>query len=488
MVKITGCATRDGVLIAGVKKQSEAIQKFPVRFPQGDVRTYRGDQLLLRGKKAPLMEFIRVGDVIFTKETLGVVRFIGLHEDFVGTVIVLESIDPVIPTDPSVGSFRKLFPSASLSDSRSYNILRKGEDILKVLPPDVLLFQLSKIKDKYLAYLEDSRESAKAFEKEMHERSKKVSELEDGIKKQKEQNAAADESAEVAAEATDGDVESNTVQILFQSGRLGIKAVWSNGKVEGVSEGGQAEKLGVQVGWTIIKIDDEDYLEETLDARVDGSEDYKLTFLTTTDAEKPIKDSAPPQQEEPEPGTSEVPLKEMLFTETEREKYEIKIRKLKEQIEDTQYTIEDLQTKNDNLENEQKELPKLQVKVKQLRSSKVMFQGQIKEVQKRQKEWKKKAEVNEKAYIDLLEKKSAERGRQNDSSNKMNVDAAKKHKRRLSAKMPTPDVSNTVSLSSTSIPEIGAGSSETMSLSKVVADKKSKKKKTKRGMSFFGNR
>merc|ERR1719410_2190449 len=108
-----------------------------------------------------MQEYIRVGDIIYTKLTLGVIRFIGPHEDFPGTVIVMESVDPKLPTDPSVASFRKLFPSANLSDSRSYTILTKPEEILKILPPDAILQQLSRIKDKYLAFASDTRERDK---------------------------------------------------------------------------------------------------------------------------------------------------------------------------------------------------------------------------------------------------------------------------------------------------------------------------------------
>jgi len=498
VVKVTGCGTREGVLISGVKKQTESIQNFPVRFPNGDVRNYRGDQLLLRGKQAPLMEFICAGDVIFTKQTLGVVRFIGLHEDYVGTVIVIEPIDPKLPNDPNVDSFRKQFPSASLSDSRAYNILRKREEILKILPPDILLLQLSKIKDKYLAFLEESRETARAFEEDMSWRNKKITEIENDISLQKMENDVGEQEKEkntadnsfggVASPQDDTD-ENNTVQLIFDPGRLGIKALWESGKVEGVSEGEQAEKLGVQVGWVIVKVGEEEYSEERLDSKVAGDSSYTLTFqVLTGNDDEPEKTASKESEQTIPPPSTEVPLKEMITTESEREKYERKIRELEEQIEDFQYAIEDLQTKNSNLENEHKELPTLRTKVKQLRSSKVMFQGQIKEVQKRQRDWRKKAEENEKEFKKLTQKPSYNKKlRQKSLPNKSEKG---KHVRRSSAKMPRPDASNTVSLSARSLPGVGDGSSETLSLSNLNTDKKNSKRNNKKKTgrkSWFGN-
>merc|ERR1719410_335261 len=137
-----------------------------------------------------MQEYIRVGDIIYTKLTLGVIRFIGPHEDFPGTVIVMESVDPKLPSDPSVASFRKLFPSANLSDSRSYSVLTKPEEILKILPPDAILTQLSRIKDKYLAFVSDTRERDKRREEEDKTRisSKVESEVERRLNEEKQKN------------------------------------------------------------------------------------------------------------------------------------------------------------------------------------------------------------------------------------------------------------------------------------------------------------
>jgi len=433
-VKVTSCPTRDGVLVSGVKKPTKTIQRFPVRFPNGDVRTYLGNQLFLRGSKAPLLEFIRVGDIIFTKSTLGVVRFIGLHEDFVGTIIVLEPIDPKLPSDPDVDSFRKLFPSANLSDNRPYIIIRRMEEILKILPPDTLLQQLSIIKDKYLACVEDTREKDRAFEEDMSKWAKKIAELEDEMKQNEDpkvEETSSDNGASIAPE------DSKTKQILFKPGRLGIKAIWSSGMVEGVSANGQAEKLEVKAGWTIVKIDGQDYSEELVDLKSEGDEEYMMTFLLP----------------DPEPA----PITDMLTIETEKETYERQILEFREQLEDYQYTVEGLQKKNLKLEKELEELPKLRDKVGQLRNSRVIFKGQIKEFQKKLQKAKQKAELNEKRFKgSLLEQKAA---------GKKIGPRPNTHIRKPSVTMPRPDVSNTVSLSGKPIPKIGDGSAETLSLS-----------------------
>merc|ERR1719184_539297 len=110
----------------------------------------------------------------------------------------------------------------------------------------------------------------------------------------------------------------------------------------------------------------------------------------------------------PDPET--VPITDMLIKETAKEQYERKIIEFREQIEDYQYTVEGLQKKNLKLEKELEELPKLRDKVGQLRHSRVIFKGQIKEFQKKLQKAKKKAELNEKRFKgSLLEQKSAER-------------------------------------------------------------------------------
>merc|ERR1712176_1039507 len=70
---------------------------------------------------------------------------------------------------------------------------------------------------------------------------------------------------------------------------------------------------------------------------------------------------------------------------------------------DFQYTVESLQAKNSKLEDEHKEMTKLRVKVEHLRNSRVMFMSQIREMQKRVKDWKTKAEEWEAKYNKLAE-------------------------------------------------------------------------------------
>jgi len=461
MVKVNGCQSRDGVLISGVKKPTELIQSFPIRFPNGDVRTYRGDQLLLRGSHAPLVEYIRVGDIIFTKETLGVVRFIGLHEEFDGTVIVLEPIDPKLPTDPNVKSFHRMFPSANLSDRHAYIIVRGVEEILKILPPDTLLQQLSKIKDKYLATVEEAREKDRVFEEDMNNQTKIMTDLENEIKELRNEVELTDTGTDFGAVPLENSDDVQHTQILFQPGMLGIKAIWGTGVIEGTLEGGQAEKFGVKAGWTIIKIDDVDYSEDLIDSKAAGEEEYMLTFKTPM--ETPGNE---PRQTETglivptEILNLEVPIKEFLTVESEREKYESKINYLNEQIDDFQYTVESLQEKNEKLEEDHKEMPNLSSKVEKLRHSRTMFMRQIKEMQKQGKEWMQKAEEKEKKYNKLVQELQS-----GETSRKGKKDAAK-HRRKGSVQMPTPDSANTVSLGGKpTAPQIGDGSSQSFSLS-----------------------
>jgi len=465
VVKVQGCPTRDGVLISGVKKPSKVIQKFPVRFPNGDVRTYRGDQLMLRGSQAPPLEYVRVGDIIFTKKTLGVVRFIGLHEDYVGTVIVLEPIDPKLPTDPDVASFRKVFPSANLADSRAYNILRGVEDVLKVLPPDGLLQQLSKIKDKYLAFVEESRERDRFFEEDMRKRLRKIADIENEIKEWENNDSDSEDN---------GDDNALETQIVFKPGKLGVKAIWETGEIEGVSANQQAEKLGVKVGWTIVKVDDEEYSEAVIDRKSAGDVDYVLTFRKRQPQPSPKKPDEPQIEPKIEPHNAEsTDFRKVLVAETDREQYERRIHELNDQIEDFQYTIEALQNKNTNMMEEHKQLPKLRNKVLQLRNSKTMFIGQIKEVQKREKEWKAKAEENEQKYNKLLlelQSGDPQSMKIEDSPKEKDSEAtkARRHVRKRSVQMPQPDSANTLSIGSQPAPHIGAGSAQTVSMSSLA--------------------
>jgi len=81
---------------------------------------------------------------------------------------------------------------------------------------------------------------------------------------------------------------SQYITIKFDPGRLGLNlGCWSggfNGECTGliteVSKNGQAENLGVQVGWKITLIDNEPYSEKLLDSSIRGKHPYALTFET----------------------------------------------------------------------------------------------------------------------------------------------------------------------------------------------------------------
>lgn len=95
---------------------------------------------------------------------------------------------------------------------------------------------------------------------------------------------------------------SQFIAIKFDPGRLGLNlGCWSggfNGQCTGliteVSKNGQAENLGVQVGWKITLIDDEPYSEKLLDSSIRGKHPYVLTFETFHKHES-LKNSDPPK-------------------------------------------------------------------------------------------------------------------------------------------------------------------------------------------------
>jgi len=443
-VRVAGCPSRDGVLISGVKKQTKFIQKFHVRFPNGDVRTYRGDQLLLRGTQAPLVEYIRVGDIVFTKKTLGVVRFIGLHEDYKGSVMVIEPVDPKLSQDPSVNSYRNLFPSANLSDDRTYRTITKVEEILKLLPPDSLLQQISKIKDKYLALVEETRERDRLFEMERDDAISKVKELE-------VQHALAKENkGKGNVEKTEKPKEKPTSEIvifMFQPGQMGIQAKWHKGEVVSVIEDGQAMRLGIQEGWKIVQIDGEPYTESLLDQKTAGDCEYSLAF------EIPMSNVV----NKPEPYRPHALQHQGRLSPQEKEKYESKVSELSNQIKDYQSKVEALKTKNTKLEEELKEMTFLRVKVERLRSSRVLFINQIKDIKKKEKEFKEKADeferkrdkLKEQAGGSSAEAKNHAKGPSAPPPIPRGAALRGKHKipaRSWSMKMPKPEPGNTISL------------------------------------------
>jgi len=470
VVRVAGCPPRDGVLISGVKKETKMIQKFHVRFPNGDVRTYRGDQLLLRGTLAPIFEYVRVGDVIYTKSALAVVRFIGHHEEFVDTVIVIEPVDPKLPTDPNVESFRKLFPSANLSDERPYNILTKTDDILKVLPPDSMLQQISKLKDKYLVLVEERRKKDKYISDELYGADWKIAQLE---RMQTQWAASSAKRMEGCHGSQITPAGESLVSVKFVPGRLGITADWSTGLVESISSNEQAENLGVQVGWKIRRVDDKPYTEEALDRKNRGNQQYTLTFEIPFNIEAGTSTKEEPEADLP---VLEVPsfneIQELLdrggnsveagFSYIEKAAHEEKIAELNAEIENFHKSVEELQSRNMELEEKHKQFSKLRAKIEHLRNSRVMFLNQIKQSKSEMFEWKRKSEEFEKKYKLLEERRrlgfrsavsSLGKGahsstqRQNMVEQKLgNSVSMAESFRRSKVRMPKPDAENTVSL------------------------------------------
>jgi len=496
-VRVAGCPSRDGVLISGVRKQTKLIQKFHVRFPNGDVRTHRGDQILLRGSKAPLTEFVRVGDIIFTKNTLGVVRFVGKHEEFQDWIIVLEPMDPKLPSEPNVGSFRKLFPSANLSDQNPYNILKKADDILKMLPPDSILQQISNIKDKYLAFVEERKQKEWQYGVELKNTDSRIRQLEHFQAQVKEKIKATEASGvrngknpgTATRERQNDPPEPHSVLLGFEPGLLGIKAVWATGEVESVSKDAQADHRGIQKGWKITHVDNEPYSEQVLDAHTTGVNPYTLTFEVPPDSkEVPTSDPSVENKVQPDVVLCFDDMQEFLgqhenpsgasprpvLSDDVREASKQKIKELTLKIEESQVLVTKLKTKNTQLEEDHKEMTRQRVKAEHLRNSRVLFQSQIKTIQNRGKEWRKKAMEFEKKYQNLLEQRRRVEvknnghdaqtvppgtGRAFSSQRQKNVEQDQKlakgsgrSRRRKSTKMPMPEPGNTLSLKGLSGP------------------------------------
>jgi outer membrane murein-binding lipoprotein Lpp len=138
----------------------------------------------------------------------------------------------------------------------------------------------------------------------------------------------------------------------------------------------------------------------------------------------------------------------------EKAKFESKVSELSNQIEDYQYKVEALKTKNKKLEEEHKEITHLKVKVESLRNSRALFINQIKDIKKKEKEFKEKADDFERKRGNLVGQAGGieaikDRGNgpsvpppipRNKSSKKRKVG------RRKSAKMPTPDANNMIRL------------------------------------------
>lgn len=77
-----------------------------------------------------------------------------------------------------------------------------------------------------------------------------------------------------------------TKTIQFQPGSLGMSVRWGEGVVTNMDQGSQTKKLGVKVGWRLIKVGNDEYTEEILDKYMAKNKPFSITFKTNPDPEK----------------------------------------------------------------------------------------------------------------------------------------------------------------------------------------------------------
>lgn len=416
-VSLPGGGNREGILLNGRKKQTSTIQQFVVRFKDGDIRTYRGDQLQLMGERAGMEEFIKEGDVLFTKRTLGVCRFIGEIQG-VDPAICLEAIDPRLPNVDNI-NFRELLPDANLATSRSYAILKDLSPIKKIVPPEHILGMLSRIKDKYI-------------------------ELTDTLKNNPPPRVASPREPQKAKEAPAAQADDSALIFkVFQSTRLGLSADWTTGVVEQIVEEGQAKDLGVMEGWVITSVNGKPYTEDLLDAALAGPDPIELAFDTSMAQEDGQESEGPEaaipdvvsvakgEKETDETQDASVPMGVAATTLQElnalREENSSLHRTLKQQEE----RVKILQAKNQELLKESEELNRVRIKVDQLRNGKKAFSEQIKNLEREKEAMLRDLEDKRTAHAH-----TAEQLRIMSEENHRLIKKYKKVKRRASKSMP----------------------------------------------------
>merc|ERR1719300_1008079 len=74
--------------------------------------------------------------------------------------------------------------------------------------------------------------------------------------------------------------------IKFKPGSLGMSVRWGEGVVTNMDQGLQAEKLGVKVGWKLIKVGNDEYTERFLDKYIAENKPFSITFNTNPNPEK----------------------------------------------------------------------------------------------------------------------------------------------------------------------------------------------------------
>merc|ERR1711971_342711 len=89
-----------------------------------------------------------------------------------------------------------------------------------------------------------------------------------------------------AEEVMFGDVEGEVV-ITFQPGTMGIVANWVEGRVSDIVAGGQAEQLGVQIGWRFCRIGGEVYDLANVNKYAALMQPFTVRFFTSLVAAVP---------------------------------------------------------------------------------------------------------------------------------------------------------------------------------------------------------
>merc|ERR1711862_301168 len=73
------------------------------------------------------------------------------------------------------------------------------------------------------------------------------------------------------------DTPAALIEVTFQPGPPGLD-IDSQGIVNRIHLGSQAQKMGVQVGWRFQRVDADTYYQEVLDRRVASGNPYTVTF------------------------------------------------------------------------------------------------------------------------------------------------------------------------------------------------------------------
>jgi len=379
IVEVPGESAREGILLNG-RRKSGKVQQFTVRFESGDLRTYTGNQLELTGNQAPMDAYIQEGDVLFTKKTLGVCRYIGAVPGYDEITICIEAYDPKLPNDDNI-DFVGLIPNANLKANGSYALITEKREIKKIVPPEDILTMLSRIKDKYM---------------ELYQNPRVVT-----VQASDSQQPAEAPPAEPA----------KTCTIEFQPEKLGIKANWNTGSVDfPLEDNCQAKELGVRKGWQIIKVNGEPYSESVLDEAIAAGSGFELTFDTkgiprgNPDREEAKAAAISATQGALETGGN-VSLPGGMSSEmiNELEQLRAETAELKEVLRKKDEEIMLLKHKNDELLAESKELNQLRMKVEQLRNSRKTFSDLVRNLENQKADLTLQLEEKRQAHANIAE-------------------------------------------------------------------------------------